>query len=139
MKKTTPADQTLLVGWDSEFNTAGGHYVPISDQLYCLHCDKGYFIEHTGRQISIEELFSSYFADHRDQTDIRLVCHYDKAELMGLEEGAGILFEDGSNFIAVQKGLFGDFKRTILSIERTFRLSDTFLIFPASLEHRCAS
>ncbi len=96
MKKTTPADQTLLVGWDSEFNTADDHYVPISDQLYCLHCDKGYFIEHTGRQISIEELFSSYFTDHPDLTDIRLICHYDKAELMGLEEGAGILFEDVS-------------------------------------------
>ena len=96
MKKATQADLPLLVGWDSEFNTADGHYEPISDQLYCGHCNQGYFIEHIGRQISFEELFSPSLADHPGHTDIRLVCHYDKAELMGLEEGAGILFEDGA-------------------------------------------
>jgi hypothetical protein len=53
---------------------------------------------------------------------------------MGLEEGSQILFEENANFVAVQKGLFGEFKKTILGAERTFHLSDTYLLFPASLE-----
>jgi hypothetical protein len=130
----TQPEQMPVVGWDSEYNTAEGHYVPISDQLYCLHCDKAYFLPHVDHQISLKELFTQYFIDHADQTDIRLVCHYDKAELMGLGEGSQILFEEDSNFMAVQKGLFGEFKKTILDVERTFHLSDTFLLFPASLE-----
>ena len=44
MKKLISLDKALIVGWDSEYNTAEDHYVPISDQLYCLHCGKGYFL-----------------------------------------------------------------------------------------------
>ena len=134
MKKSQLPKNMLIVGWDSEYNTAENHYAPVADQLFCLHCEKGYFIPHINHQISVEELFSQYFLDHPEHTDIRLVCHYDKAELMGLAEGSHILFEENANFVAVQKGLFGEFKRTILDTERTFHLSDTYLLYPASLE-----
>jgi hypothetical protein len=130
----TPPEQTLIVGWDSEYNTAEDHYVPISDQLYCLHCDRSYFLPHVDHRISVQELFTQYFIEHPEHADIRLVCHYDKAELMGLGEGSQILFEEDANFVAVQKGLFGEFKKTILGVERTFHLSDTYLLFPAPLE-----
>ena len=53
---------------------------------------------------------------------------------MGLEEGSQILFEQSANFIAVQKGLFGEFRKTISGVERTFHLSDTNLLFPGPLE-----
>ncbi len=127
-------EKTPIVAWDSEFNTAEDNYVPISDQLYCLHCEKGYFIPHINYQISVEGLFTQFFIEHPEITDIRLVCHYNKAEMMGLEEGSQILFEENSNFLAVQKGLFGEFKKTILGVERTFNLSDTNLLFPGPLE-----
>ena len=126
--------ETPIVGWDSEYNTADDTYVPISDQLFCLHCKKGYFIPHIHYQISVEGLFTDFFSDHPGQTSIRIVCHYDRAEMMGLQEGSNILFEEDSNFLAVQKGLFGEFKKTILGVKRTFYLSDTNLLFPGPLE-----
>jgi len=36
----------IVVGWDSEYNTVDGNYVPISDQLYCDHCDIPHFLLH---------------------------------------------------------------------------------------------
>ena len=134
MKKSGKQESMIIVGWDSEYNTAEDHYVPISDQLYCLHCEKGYFIPHINHRISVEKLFTKFFLEHPQDTTIRLVCHYNKAEMMGLEEGSQILFEEDSNFLAVQKGLFGAFTKTILGVERTFKLSDTNLLFPGALE-----
>ena len=135
MKNVGDLVDMLIIGWDAEFNAADDHYVPISDQLFCLHCEKGYFIPHINRQISIEALFGSFFRDHPEETNIRLVCHYNKAEMMGLAEGSQILFEEESNFLAVQKGLFGAFKRTIMGVERIFNLSDTNLPFQSVLEN----
>ena len=97
MNKSGSPEQKLVVGWDSEYNTADDNYVPISDQLFCLHCGKSYFILHINHPISVEELFTEFFLDHPGETNIQLVCHYNKAEMMGLEEGSQILFEEKSN------------------------------------------
>ena len=90
MESSSP-EEIIVVGWDSEYNTLDGSYVPISNQLYCNHCDTPYFLPHVGKQIDLVRLLTPFFKGHPDVGEIRLVCHYNKAEFFGLAEGADLL------------------------------------------------
>ena len=39
---------SLTVGWDSEYDTSTGQYIPISTQMYILEEDRHIFIPHVG-------------------------------------------------------------------------------------------
>ena len=107
MKKLGSSEPKLIVGWDSEYQTKDG-YIPISDQLWCLDSEKGYFIKHVGRQLSLDEILQPLFEDHPEIMAIDLVSHYDKAELMGLSNGVvDFLFHPDSHLTAINKGIVG--------------------------------
>ena len=45
---STGSHQEIIVAWDSEFDSINGAYGPVSDQIYCNHCDTPYFLPHVG-------------------------------------------------------------------------------------------
>ncbi len=128
---SSTAQETLLVGWDSEYDTEGG-YFPISNQLYVLTDENEIFIENVGRKLSFQELIGSLRDKYPEYKSFTLVAHFSIAELQGISDAREKLFE--GRFRIIGKNITGDFNLQIDGQDIHVQLIDTNLIFPKSLE-----
>ncbi len=122
--------ETLLVGWDSEYDTSDG-FIPISTQFYVHNDEKSYFLEHIGEKKKLSELVQYLHQKYPTHNQIKLVCHFSISEMQGIADGRELALE---HLFAIRKNLIGKLQVKLGDSYIAVTIIDTSLLLPIPLE-----
>jgi len=137
----TEVSSTLTVGWDSEYTELADGFCPISDQLYVLEDSREYFLDHIGQRITLRSLLDRLLTDYPHVSDITLVAHFGRVEMMATSDGTDWLMPNDNGDITgsalvLQKTVIGkwDYQSPCRENPVQINLWDSMLLHPGSLE-----